>query len=529
MRQIWVTALFAVCFCSCNSFLKEYSQDLARVKTVGDLEELLIGSVYYPAVYITSSDGYTSPVSDENGNYDYSSFNHCVHFMTDELEQNQQTGRGDFGRFEELFGYYTWQRNVGINQKGTKIGKEDDDWQQAYKYINVANMILTELEEIDIYSANEEKSKVRLEGETRFLRALYYFSLVNLYAAPYVPGKAETTPGIPLKLTSYIENKAYERTPVAQIYEQIIDDLERAAECLRESEKTGIYRANTNAVNLLLSRVYLYMQDYVNARKYAQLVIDAKPDLKDLKGLEGRDNVLSSDNPEVIFSMGGDWLTYYIYGTDQTRYQNRYPFYVSDNLIAAYSNDDLRKQIYIQKGENDKYYYKKIYWGRDHWGSVCSVSDNYLFRTSEAYLNLAEAAVFGNDEPKAREVLGQLLAKRFTTPPVVSKSGEALIRLIQAERQRELCLEGHRWYDIRRYTVLPEGKGKWTKTITHVWAQYSMDGYDLERVRVFELPPDDNAFTLALPKEVLEFQVSLGYNHREERVPVSEEKVDQEY
>ena len=113
--------------------------------------------------------------------------------------------------------------------------------------------------------------------------------------------------------------------------------------------------------------------------------------------------------------------------------------------------------------------------------------------------------------------------------PVVSKGGEALIRLIQAERQRELCLEGHRWYDIRRYTVLPEGKGKWNKTITHVWAQYSMDGYDLERVRVFELPPDDNAFTLALPKEVLEFQVSLGYNHREERVPVSEEKVDQEY
>ena len=38
-------------FYACNSFLEEYSQDLARVETVSDLDELLLGGVYYPAGY----------------------------------------------------------------------------------------------------------------------------------------------------------------------------------------------------------------------------------------------------------------------------------------------------------------------------------------------------------------------------------------------------------------------------------------------------------------------------------------------
>ncbi len=66
---------------------------------------------------------------------------------------------------------------------------------------------------------------------------------------------------------------------------------------------------------------------------------------------------------------------------------------------------------------------------------------------------VAEAAALDEDEEKAREMIGLLQAKRFAVPPVVSATGNDLIDLIREERQRELCLEGHRWYDLRRYTV----------------------------------------------------------------------------
>lgn len=520
MKHILIMIILAFGFCSCNSFLKEYSQDLARVENVSDLDELLIGDAYYPAMYIEKSSSWYAPADG------YFPLNHCVHFMADELKQNEETAEGDVGSFDKFFGYYTWQAQVGSNEKLTSVGQEDADWKQTYEFINVTNMILAELDEVEARDADEEKDKIRIEGEARFLRALYYFSLVNLYAEPYVPGKAETTPGVPLKTTSFIEDKEWERTSVAEVYRQIVDDLVRAAECLEKSDFKSLYRADINAANLLLSRVFLYMQDYPNAKKYAQLVIERKPGLQDLRGYEGVENVVNSQNPEVLFSMGGDFLTYYVYGYDYDKYKEEYLFYVSDDLIEAYDDNDLRKEIYIQEGEDDQYYYKKIYWGRAHAGSPCSVSDNYLFRTSEAYLNLAEAAAFDNDESKAREVLGQLQAKRFSEVPAVNESGEALIKLIQAERQRELCLEGHRWYDIRRYTVLPEGKGKWDKTITHKWTQFDYD--TPERIRVFELPPDDKAFTLAFPKEVLDFQNTLGNNHRIDRKPVKDSEIDED-
>ena len=43
-----------------------------------------------------------------------------------------------------------------------------------------------------------------------------------------------------------------------------------------------------------------------------------------------------------------------------------------------------------------------------------------------------------------------------------------------------------------------------------------------ERTRIFELEPNDKAYTLAFPKEVLDFQNTLNTNNRPERLPVEE-------
>ncbi len=508
MKHILIIGIFALLFCACDNFLKEYSQGLAKVENISDLDELLAGDAYYQAAYLRYSYGVYIEGASE--------FNHFVHFMSDELKQNDRTNRGDVNSH---YGYFTWQRQVGINDKETDIGREDGSWNQAYDYINVVNMILAELDDIDVNHEKEEKDKVRIEGEACFLRALYYFSLVNLYAPPYAPATAATTSGVPLKLTSYIEDKEYVCASVAEVYTQILKDLEQAANCLEHSERKSLYRADINAVNLLLSRVCLYMQDYKNARKYAQLVIDRKPELCDLNVNAGIVNVVNEQNPEVIFSMGGDLLTAYMRGYYDD--EDRYPFYVSDELADAFLDNDLRKSTYIRETDYG-YCYQKIYWGQEYAGNACKVSDNYLFRTAEAYLNLAEAAAFDDDETEARRVLGQLQAKRFHSAPTISESGEALILLIQQERQRELCLEGHRWYDMRRYTVL--SKGKWNQTVRHVYTQFSNDYTPKPiRTRLFELVPDDRAFTLAFPKEVLEYQNTLGINNRPPRIPVLDE------
>lgn len=83
MKKIFIISCILFVLSSCDSFLKEYSQDLARVETIGDLDELLLGSAYYPIgyKYIASYTLYT--VGEP--------YNQYVHFMSDELKQNEET------------------------------------------------------------------------------------------------------------------------------------------------------------------------------------------------------------------------------------------------------------------------------------------------------------------------------------------------------------------------------------------------------------------------------------------------------
>lgn len=523
MRNILFLGLCLSLLASCSNFLEDYSQDEAKVENIADLDELLIGSVYYkPGCLYWRASG-SAQIGEP--------FFACIDFMADELRQNEDLyGSNDAMRGgEDMFGYYTWQKWVGIDFKGTRIGQEGEDWTKAYKYINVANMVLDEVQDIKVDRSREENDKLRVEGEARFLRALYYFMLVNLYAEPYVPAKAAVTPGIPLKTTPYIEDKEYVSATLENVYAQILEDLGRAEECLKQCARKSVYRADYTTVLLLKSRVYLYMQDYANAKAYALKVIDRNSSLTDLHSFSaGTANVYTAESPEVLFSMGGHFLSNYMCGSWSGKYEDEMPFFVSDELAEAFADDnDLRKSLYVEEGDYG-YLYRKIYWDiTSHQSTPSKVSDHFLFRVSEAYLNLAEAAALDNDETTARDYLGRLLEKRFTTAPAITASGDELVDLIREERRRELCLEGHRWFDLRRYMVCEKRKSQ--IKITHTYTDYEfVDGYkEATRVRVFELDPerrpeDAKSYTLSFPKEVLDFQNTLGKNERPENLPVSE-------
>lgn len=60
------------------------------------------------------------------------------------------------------------------------------------------------------------------------------------------------------------------------------------------------------------------------------------------------------------------------------------------------------------------------------------------------------------------------LATRYRTggvPDIATKTGKDLVNFIRNERRLELCFEGHRWFDLRRYSVSP--KYPETKPIRH--------------------------------------------------------------
>ena len=253
MKKILSILAFALLLGSCSNFLEEYSQDLSRVETYTDLDEVLLGDGYLP-VGRADVVNYTSVMEND--------YFQCVHYMSDELTKYITNNEGDHYYIQEtMFGYHTWQQVVGRNFQGNTTYAEDGSWNQAYHGINTCNMVLDAIDEQPSENEEDDLEKSRIKGEAAFLRALYYFELVNLYGKPYCEENL-SEPSVPLKLTPVVEDKDYVCNTLEEVYRQIIEDLDLADTCLVNAVvKNHPYRADITAVYLLKSRVYLYMQD----------------------------------------------------------------------------------------------------------------------------------------------------------------------------------------------------------------------------------------------------------------------------
>ena len=63
MKKILVLCCVASLFCGCSRFLEEYSQDLAKVETFSDLDEVLLGKGYLPSGRFENNTYGVSPVN----------------------------------------------------------------------------------------------------------------------------------------------------------------------------------------------------------------------------------------------------------------------------------------------------------------------------------------------------------------------------------------------------------------------------------------------------------------------------------
>lgn len=510
-RMFSALFLLTATFSSCGDFLEEYSQDTSYVRGYNDLDELLLGDGYMPTAnppHIGQAE--TSP--ETKWYYPY------IHFMGDELEQNinSYTGNGSsFDAGEKYFGYYTWQQQVGIDPTGTEISTEDGDWTAIYKHINIANMVIAQIDGQSGSSEEDEQAKRRIKGEAYFLRGAYYFTLANLYGKPYNPATAATDLAVPLKLSDYIEDRDYKRNSVEEVYSQAISDLTEAESLLQGTTRKSYYRANQTAARLLLSRLYLYKQDWSKAIEYGEKVLQAGDnELEDLNTFSAS-FFLNPDLSEIIFTMGNGGLRLSVTG-------NSRDFGVSPYVAGLYTADDLRSKYFV-KVNDEGGYPEYVKGGEPSDISRSALSANFLLRTAEAFLNVAEAAAYAGDEDKARLMLNDLRQKRINAGKYkdVTLSGAELIDMIRDERERELCLEGHRWFDLRRYTV--NVVRPFTKTIKHGFTTFKYDwqkGSVPVQTRYYQLDENDDAYTLPIPKEVVNFSNGMTNNARKQRTVI---------
>lgn len=496
----WIVLLLPLS--SCNSFLEEYSQDLTYARTAKDLDEVLVGEGY---MKIWDYSNLISLGTTEGPYFPW------IHVMDDDITEFQ-TGSSTPGTpSTELNAFYLWQ-SYPFTVEGEE--KEDTDWKRLYKHISTVNVLLSKTEEINDLPAEIE----RIKGECHFLRGVYYFYLANLYAKPYVKASAASDAGIPLKTTEYIEDIYFSRNSLLETYGQITADLQMAARLLKNKKHTTIYRAGYDAAQAFLSRVYLYMGEYEQALRAADTVLQSKYELLDYNilrqqakpdeygNIEGV-SVTYKDSPETIFSQGGN---IFMYSYMAAIMGNEYNYNVSESLLDMYRKEpgtDLRQGNWLgifgdPYNTNIQKAQKLVDPGDGMVSSEC------LIRLPEILLNKAEALAMLSRETEAMNLIEELRSKRINTENYVrleQRTGEQLIELIRDERRRELCFEGHRWFDLRRYAV--NSKYPYSEPIVHDHYYYDQTNYVRTylgscRLEKYESEP---AYVIPIPKSVIEF------------------------
>ncbi len=378
---------------------------------------------------------------------------------------NELSGdNGDYGTHYRAASDYRWE---------TSSPYSTTKWFDGYKGIFRANILIEKLPEIEMDNA----LKARFEGEAKFLRALYYFNLIQAFGdVPFF-----TTV---LTRAEYLE---LARTDKQIVYAQIEQDLKDAAAALPITSTDPVGRATKGAANGLLSRVYLYQDKWTDAASTAQLVMGGEYELVDTEDFKNMYNGDLENSKESIFEFQSVGFTPGVWGN---RTENIYSFFWSPLIGWAnwYSpsvssqeqfedGDIRRKASLLIVGKNDSIdtdgdgvveFFPSGSMNGNYFnnanvrkflpeGRNLASANNYdvnfpIIRYAEVLLNYAEAQ---NEAGKSSEALSAVNEIRNRAMvPVFTETDQGLLRqLIREERRRELLFEGHRFFDLQRWGI----------------------------------------------------------------------------
>lgn len=378
-----------------------------------------------------------------------------------------------------------------------------DFWKYTYNHVKDANNLLKALPNI----AADETLKKRIEAQTRALRAFLYFDAVRIFGD--VPLLLEANSDI-----NYL--KSVPRTPSAEVYQAIIDDLEFAISVLPEewTNATDFGRITSGGAAAYLAKVYLTMAGHPlkqtdkleNARKILEDFVDNKKygthysllpeyaQIFDDKTGPANEGVWIINFVRGSFGQGSEYQTefsplelYYASGLGLTYgggWSNAIP---TDRFYKSYDQqkDKRFKHTYwnstaeipeeydalVPKDENGvpqhisfyRPHIKKFREKTPNDNSEKSGLDHSVIRYADVLLMYAEVLnELGN--AKCYDYIN-LVRARAGLDPISGLSKDAFREHLMLERAWELCFEGDRRYDLMRWGVYITRTPEWNPQV----------------------------------------------------------------
>lgn len=382
-------------------------------------------------------------------------------------------------------------QNLTLN--GVNLGSYfDGAWDPCYQAISRANLAINNIPETPGLTDTE---KNQLMAQAMFFRAFNYFYLVKTFG------------DVPLILEPYssLENLYVERTPIAQVYAQIVEDLTFAVE---EGELNDVpmpkndFRISKGTAATLLADVYLNMSGFpLQDDKYAEAAAAAK-------------TIISSGNYSLIQNGATEAQSAYnVIRTsdvqDEYMYQVEYDASITENYwqpALSYPNSatawgifkysitnnaykPMPQFLWIYDAQNDLRAQEKQFFHSSHtytsegqqvtktfetapylWHNNEALfetgqnnKDLVVYRYAEVLLIAAEAIAMS--EGVTAEAIGYLADVRDRAywktnrstiiAALTGLSVEEFVKEVWKERLRELALEYKVWADVQRTRQFP--------------------------------------------------------------------------
>lgn len=455
MKRIFTFFTLILAAVSCEHFLDE--------KPVTDFTREDTETTELKSAYSSLEDA----VSELNGGY--ANFKADIYEMNsflvgDVMSDNCYVG-GD-GVAEEQFD------NMKLTANNTQVSIM---WQQYYTLTGIATNVIENLKLMPD-NPDETAERNRIMAEAGFIRAWALFDIVRLW------GDAPLTLELIPSITAENIDKWYPimypaRTSEDDIYDQILEDLSDENIAHLESISHGAFQATKGAAYGLRAKVYATRgakseRDYnaviAECDKVAEEGYSLVSDFDDLWTVEGK---FSSEGIfELHFSSAAEqhnWA-YWVLLTE-----------VSGEVSVTWRRYCTPTQQLIAKfdKENDSRYASSIYWGSVPYNTYYSAS-NYplaykirqkdnniiLMRYADILLLKAEALVEVDRQDEAIDIVNAIRRRAGIQSLDRNMSKESARLAVENERQLELLLEGHRWYDLvrneRMETVMAEATDK---------------------------------------------------------------------
>ena len=348
-----------------------------------------------------------------------------------------------------------------------------------YEVINRCNFLLDRVDNVR-KNTTDDTALDKLDqccGEAYFARALAYSELIKLFCKAYESDEdAAKQLGVILS-QHYRGDEEMKRSSLKDSYQFVLDDLDRAADLLElEEDFSGaLYDTpyfNEYTVYALRARVALYMKKWDEAIKYSTKVIESgyytlsSCTQQISSGISYYKYMWTSDlSTEAIWKVGftvnsyGGSLGQIFFNYDYSSYR---PDYVPATwAINSYDSNDLRVSSFFQTYTTG--YSHGLSWpllikylGNEEFtnAQILHVSMPKVLRLSEQYLIRAEAYVqqAQPDYGRAGKDITTLRTARYSTyGGSTALSASNAMEVIEAERVKELYMEGFRLHDLKRW------------------------------------------------------------------------------